>query len=1046
MIRIIHLSDFHLKNENLENSQKNLITALINDIEQYVNKDTVVIFSGDFVDKGGLAFKDPDLKFYYFEEHVIDPILKKFPELKGKFLFAPGNHDLERNKINSFKDKPMRDSFVSSPDLVDEFLPSIRKDKGENIVGMNSYKTFEKDFFVKHLDPSNYDITAFESSFIIENGDESVGVTALNSAWLCYEDDNLGKLFIGRNQIENSLDFISDTTLKIAILHHPFEFLNKKDFKKIKPLLYSNYEMLFLGHTHRLESQKVDDLDGNLFLSIGKSINGIQSEEINYTNGYSVIDYEKNERITVYHRKYIDNHKTFVVNSDIGNDEGVKSFEIPKEGEQKIIQEVSRIIDNIKEENFPKLNEDLILNISQSNKGKLSEIYVEPVIGNLPENNLDNNDNFQFYSTQDLVNSIESQIIFGAKETGKTILLDKLLIDLTDNFHKTRRLPILLKFNEIGNNSVKQIVKQYISKSSKETTELINSVNIDLLIDDLDFSSQFKYQINELKNFISEYPDTRVIATVNNTEDEIVPVKLISAFSEIKDDFETYYIHLFKSKQIKGLIANWVTTSDIDLHENIEKLLKGFREIGLPKTPLAVTIFLWIINKQQNRPINNAVLVEMFVENLLEKGNIQNIYFDTFDFGDKQRLLAFLAKFMLDKDNSNLGYRVKEYELEQEIESYLENKIDINPSRVLEYLIERGILVKCNGNSIRFKTAFFFSYFLAKYIGYSKKFKKKVLNGKNYLNYINELDFYTGLNREDEEVFDFLNKEVEEVYGYINSKVKDEYYELDRVLETKETISSRIDLSKAKTKPTEQEIEQAYDSQIATVPSRKNIEAKINLEDQPTEEIEAIRFSKLLKLTAIVFKNSSDIDHKKRIDAYGNILISSISYMMMYRDSILYFKENHKEEVAKLIPKEMDFGFFMKILPILHQVTMYNWLGSYKSAPIIRKKIIADQTTEDISEFEKFLSIYIYADIRGKNYPDYIKSLFKSTKKKYILDSSFIKNMSYYYLRSKTTESDKDYAGLLADIKTKLGESSKRNKGEFIKHLKEEKNKKETED
>jgi len=939
----------------------------------------------------------------------------------------------------------MRDSFITSPELVDKFLPSVRV-QGETVVGMANYKIFEKEFFSKSLNTTNYNSTPFESSFKIDIGGEFIGVTALNSAWLSYEDENIGKLFIGKNQIENSLDFISETTLKIAILHHPFEFLNSKDFKKIKPLLYSNYDIVFLGHTHSLESQKVDDLDGNLFLSIGKSINGIPSEEINYTNGYAVIDYDKNEQIIVHHRKYIDIHKTFVVNSDIGNDQGIKSYEIPKEGEQKIIQEVSRIIDVIKEENFPKLNDDLILNISQSNKGKLSEIYVEPVIGNLPENNLNNNDNFQFFSTNDLVIGKESQLIFGAKETGKTILLDKILIDLTNNFQKTRRLPVMLKFNEMGNKNVQQLVKQYLSRSSRETVDLLKSVNIDLLIDDLDFSSQFKFQLNEIKKFISDFPNTRLIVTINNTEDEIVPVKLISAFSEIKDDFKTFYIHLFKSKQIKGLIANWVTTSDIDLHENIEKLLKGFREIGLPKTPLAVTIFLWIINKQENRPINNAVLVEMFVENLLEKGNIQNIYFETFDFGDKQRLLAFLAKFMLDKDNSNLGYRVKEYELQEEIEKYLENKIDINPTRVLEYLISKGILVRCNGNSIRFKTAFFFSYFLAKYIGYNKEFKKEVLKGKNYLNYINELDFYTGLNREDEDVFDFLNKEIEEVYGYINSKVRKEYYELDRVLETKETISSRIDLSKAKSKPTEQEIEKAYDSQIATVPSRKNIEAKVNLDSQPTEEVEALTFSRLLKLSAVVFKNSSDIDHKKRIDAYGNILVSSISYMMMYRDSILYFYQNHKAEVANLIPKEMDFGFFMKILPILHQVTMYNWLGSYKSAPIIRKKIVADQTTEEISEFEKFLSIYIYADIRGKNYPDYIKSLFKSTKKKYILDSSFIKNMSYYYLRSKTTESDKDYAGLLADIKTKLGESSKRNKGEFIKQLKEEKNKKETEE
>ena len=522
------------------------------------------------------------------------------------------------------------------------------------------------------------------------------------------------------------------------------------------------------------------------------------------------------------------------------------------------------------------------------------------------------------------------------------------------------------------------MIRDFMMVPSQKCREVLRKIEIDLLIDDLDFSESYRHQINELKRFLDDYPATRIVATVSNNEEQLIPVDIISKFSEIRSSFKSYYIHLFKSKQIKGLIANWITSSDVDVHHNIEKLLRGFREIGLPKTPLAVTIFLWIINKQQNRPINNAVLVEMFVENLLEKGNLQNIYFDTFDFGDKQRLLAFIAKYMLDKDNKTLGYRVNEFDLLKEIEDYLKLKIDINPNKVLEYLIERGVLVRCNSNSIRFKTAFFFSYFLAKYMSYDETFKNFVLSDKNYLNYLSELDFYTGLNREDIEVFDFLMKELDTVYGYINSKVKEDYQEIDRALETKETISSRIDLSKVQQKPTEKELEEAYDSQISTVPAKKKIEAKVKLDTAPREEIEAITFSKLLKVASIVFKNSSDIDNTRRISAYENLIVSSISYMMIYRDSVLYFYKNHKEDVSKLIPKEMDFGFFMKILPIIHQVTVYNWLGSLKSAPVIRQKILKDKYSVDISEFEKFLSVYIYSDIRGKDYPDYINSLYKS--------------------------------------------------------------------
>jgi hypothetical protein len=118
---------------------------------------------------------------------------------------------------------------------------------------------------------------------------------------------------------------------------------------------------------------------------------------------------------------------------------------------------------------------------------------------------------------------------------------------------------------------------------------------------------------------------------------------------------------------------------------------------------------------------------------------------------------------------------------------------------------------------------------------------------------------------------------------------------------------------------------------------------------------------------------------------------------------------------------------------------MYNWIGSLKSAPIIRQKILEDQDTVNISEFEKFLSVYIYSDIRGKNHVEYIENNFKNSKKRYILDNMFFKNMAYYYLRSKTPESDLRHTKLLADIKIKLKDIRKSGKGKFIQQLKDKK-------
>lgn len=1035
MVKIIHISDFHLESECLSFDKNNLVEAFIKDLEGVICDKSIIIFSGDLIDKSGIGFKDKELAFEYFKELFIDKIIMAFPKIKGKFFIIPGNHDFDRSELDEFNDKPRKDFFNNKPEIVEDFvLKNYNSEK--SLVGLKNYKEFEKNFYKNDFDTNNWNFTQFENSFKVNVDNDLIGISCFNTSWLSFDDSEKGTLFISKFQVENSLKFLKDCPLKIAVIHHPLDFLNEKDLENVKPLIYKNYDIILMGHTHKLEGRNIDDIDGKLFLSVGKSITGIKSKDSDYKCGYSIIEFYPNDNFKVHYKKYIENKNVFVKNTDIGNDEGIKKYTILKGEELKFLKSKQSIIETIKSDYLIKLNEDLILNISQSNKTSLKDVFVEPILCNLPENNIEQELDIEYFSVDQIVNTNKNYLIFGGKDTGKTILLDKLLIEFTEGFSRFKKIPVLIKFKEIGSKSPFQLIREYILKSSEETRELLQEeeVGFVLLIDDIDNNEESEYFLKELRKIIFENNSINIIATQNFTDEEVIPMKGIESFSTIVDSFDTLYLHLLKSKQIKGLINNWVAISDIDIHQNIEKLIKGFNELGLPKTPLAVTLFLWIINKQEKKPINNAVLVEMFVENLLEKGSLKNIYFDTFDFGDKQRLLAYIAKYMLENGLKTSSYLVNQYELLRYIEDYLKLKIDINPEKMLEYLISRGILSKTNCIGVRFKSGFFFSYFLAKYMTYDSNFKDFVFSQNNYLKYINEIDFFTGLNREDIKTFDFIINELESAFSTINQNIRDNYDKVDLVLETEETVSSKIDLAKAKIKPTESQLEAAYDNNISSIPAKREIESK-----EETDNSKEASVSKILKLASIVLKNSSDISPEKRKVAYDKVILSSMSFMLIYRDALILFYDKDKVEVKKYIPKKMSFGFFMTVLPIIHQVTMYNWLGSSKLTPIIRQKIVEDNETINISEFEKFLSVYIYSDIRGRNYDTYILNLFKNTKHKYILDASFIKNMTYYHLRSKTNESDSKHTKLLADIKVKLNEVHKSKKGQYIQKLQEAK-------
>ena len=237
----------------------------------------------------------------------------------------------------------------------------------------------------------------------------------------------------------------------------------------------------------------------------------------------------------------------------------------------------------------------------------------------------------------------------------------------------------------------------------------------------------------------------------------------------------------------------------------MQKLIKSFVDFGLPKTPLSVTLFLWIFEKQEKKPINNSVLVELFIENLLEKTNIENIYSETFDFTNKKRLLSFVSKFMYDNGDADYSYAVDYVELLNYFKEYLKTRFPGQPQKVMDDFIKRGILTYHDDNLVRFKSAFFFHYFLALHFDYDPTFKDEVFNGDNYLSFIEEITYYTGLKRDDLAILNFTQEKLNEAFGEFNNDIRNNHEKVDKVLESKRdnTVTFQIDEKKAEQKLSE---------------------------------------------------------------------------------------------------------------------------------------------------------------------------------------------------------------------------------------------------
>lgn len=227
---ILHISDLHLQKGSESDTVKYVIEPLIKSIVKFnvSKKIDAIIFSGDLIDKGGISYDKIDDGFYRFADLLIYPLLNAISLDEHRFFMVPGNHDIKRSMDSHIIENGLFTS-LSTEEAVNDFIVKCKNDgTDEGIKRMLPYKDFEE--FI-YSSVANKSLSKFSTDFILDLDGTSVGITCLNSSWRCYDSEkDKGNLLIGEYQIENSIDFIKDCDLKIAISHHSVDQLT--DFER----------------------------------------------------------------------------------------------------------------------------------------------------------------------------------------------------------------------------------------------------------------------------------------------------------------------------------------------------------------------------------------------------------------------------------------------------------------------------------------------------------------------------------------------------------------------------------------------------------------------------------------------------------------------------------------------------------------------------------------------------------------------------------------------------------------------------------------------
>lgn len=1038
MIRILHLTDYHLDRRTLDDWKSFYKDAFFRKLDelQAERKIDLVLFTGDMIDKAGKDFGSVTDGLECFKNNIILPILEKLKLEVSKFIICPGNHDINRFSDDEIDESGVRTTLVSAEKVIDFINNADTKDSYKRIERIREYKEFEKSLY-KDFDNKEHSI--FKFSLKIEVNGKLVGISSLNSSWRCYGDNDFQNIILGETQLNNNYLFIKDCDIKIALIHHQLDWFKEFDKRTVTSHINKKYDLVLSGHVHESMSSMTTGFTGSCFHNVSPSgLNQIRTDSKTFSNGFTVIDY--NDSVNCHYLVYNHKQECFVDNTDIVP-QGKKTYTKPVVESENIMGIITHAINNIKDDHISEMDSHFIKGKNELDNVTVKNAFVYPPIddgGNLYE------EETSVTSLNEIMVSKDHYLFLGAQEIGKRSLLYRLANEYIEEYEIYKKIPIFIDFTEIRNKEFETVIKEYARLSSADVKGLLNIGKVVLLIDNLSYieSRNLGAQINKLHKFNKDYPSTRIIATYEHDGIEILPKEIIR---NSKIPFSYRYIRGLKTKEVRQIMKQWLPESnELENEEKLEKLVNTFSSYHLPNNALSVHLYLWSVENSDRTPINQAVLMEIYTELILEKLSKGNIYRNAFDFKNKVQLISKIAEKIIRKEDNN--YILNYTEFVKIINEYITNQVGFSfeVDIIVDYLIERKIFIKNSSNQVKFSHICFMHFFTAKRMEDNPAFREFILDETRYFNYPKEIDYYTGLVRSDEATFIILYDRFKVLFdpmNFILDKVNpDEYFNFQSKSEPSksnikpEPIVRNIEIAKIKNnRPSDEAIEQQYDEQLDRI-SKKGTEIKGNTK---------IDFDRMLLIMCNTLRNSEGIENLSlKKQAYNDIIKHNITYSIFYTQLLIqYIIENKR--LPPSVPQNISLDIFLKNIPFHIQHSLHEHLGTKKLSNVILSKMNEDLNKGSGKiEIEKYLSVTLYSDIYGDNYDSYLRKFIKSTNSNLVQDYLLLKLMDYLYKRSKPNGANEDlYLDLISDLQIRSQKLPKRLKESFMKDLKEKKEK-----
>jgi predicted MPP superfamily phosphohydrolase len=286
----LHLSDLHACKPKTGWDAKRVTDALCKDLKKMQQdrglRPDLIFFTGDAAYGHMGNSEGKSIAEQFRDAHdFFTAVRESFqPAIEQRnFFIVPGNHDVNRNRITDFE----TEWLLSKQRSLDEI------DRCIHDTGANWKKLLERlDDYAHFLQTYGYDhLLTGRDRLIYADAREfnglRVGIAGFNSAWSSrgVGREEIGRLWMaGRFQLETLNQQMPPCDFKIALLHHPCNWLFPEENPTFGRQLERDFPFVLHGHEHQ-DFVKSDAGSGHTVISAGACHEWSESKN----NGYNFV-------------------------------------------------------------------------------------------------------------------------------------------------------------------------------------------------------------------------------------------------------------------------------------------------------------------------------------------------------------------------------------------------------------------------------------------------------------------------------------------------------------------------------------------------------------------------------------------------------------------------------------------------------------------------------------------------------------------------------------------------------------------------------------